>query len=404
MSQQDGLKVLLLENIHPDASERLKEAGFAVDSRAKSLRPDELRSALRGVSILGVRSKTSVSEDALRSADSLLAVGSYCVGTDNVDLGACMDLGAAVFNAPYSNTRSVAELVIGEIIMLLRGVFEKSVKLHAGAWEKSSAGAREVRGKRLGIIGYGNIGGQVGILAEALGMEVLYFDIMDKLSIGNARRCRSMAEVLEKADVVTLHVDDNPRNVGLVGEKEFAAMRPGAAFLNLSRGRVVDLKALAKSLKDGRLSGAAVDVFPEEPSANGDAFHCGLEALPNVILTPHVGGSTVEAQRNIASYVSDKLVQYVRAGDSLYSVNFPQVQLPMLKGQHRLLHIHRNVPGVMSQISTILASNGINITGQYLETNERIGYAITDIGKRYSPGVIDELRGVRATIRLRVLY
>ena len=402
--QRDNLKVLLLENIHPDAAARLEEAGFAVDARAKSLRPDELRGALRGVSILGVRSKTAVSKEALKSADSLLALGSFCVGTDNLDLGACMDLGVAVFNAPYSNTRSVAELVVGEVIMLLRGIFEKSFKLRAGVWDKTSAGAREVRGKRLGIVGYGNIGGQVGILAEGLGMEVLYYDLLDKLSIGNARRCRSMAEVLEKSDAVTIHVDDNPRNVGLIGEKEFAAMRSGAVFLNLSRGRVVDLKAMAKRLKDGRLAGAAVDVFPDEPSAAGDKFHSGLEDLPNVILTPHIGGSTVEAQRNIASYVSDKLVQYVRAGDSLYSVNFPQVQLPVLKGQHRLLHVHRNVPGVMSQINTIMASNGINITGQYLETNERIGYAITDIARRYAPDVIDELRGVRATIRLRVLY
>jgi D-3-phosphoglycerate dehydrogenase / 2-oxoglutarate reductase len=402
--QRDNLKVLLLENIHPDAALRLREAGFSIKTRGSALRAAELARELRGVSILGVRSKTAVTREALKAADSLLALGSFCVGTDNVDLPACTDLGIASFNAPYSNTRSVAELTIGEIIMLLRGAFEKSRRLHAGFWEKSSPAAREVRGKRLGIIGYGNIGGQVGILAESLGMEVHYYDVLEKLSMGNARRCRSMMEVLEKADAVTIHVDDNPRNARLIGEEQFKTMKPGAVFLNLSRGRVVDLKALGRHLKEGRLGGAAVDVFPKEPSASGDRFHSGLEGLPNVILTPHIGGSTQEAQRNIASYVSEKLIRYVRAGDSLYSVNFPQVQLPILKNQHRLLHVHRNVPGVMSQINTILASNGINITGQYLETNDRIGYAITDISKRYAPDVIEELRGVRATIRLRALY
>ena len=402
--QRDNLKVLLLENIHPDAALRLREAGFAIKTRGSALRAAELARELRGVSILGVRSKTAVTREALKAADSLLALGSFCVGTDNVDLPACTDLGIASFNAPYSNTRSVAELTIGEIIMLLRGAFEKSRRLHAGVWEKSSPAAREVRGKRLGIIGYGNIGGQVGILAESLGMEVHYYDVLEKLSMGNARRCRSMLEVLEKADAVTIHVDDNPRNARLIGEEQFKAMKPGAVFLNLSRGRVVDLKALGRHLKEGRLGGAAVDVFPKEPSASGERFHSGLEGLANVILTPHIGGSTQEAQRNIASYVSEKLIRYVRAGDSLYSVNFPQVQLPILKNQHRLLHVHHNVPGVMSQINTILASNGINITGQYLETNDRIGYAITDISKRYAQEVIEELRGVRATIRLRALY
>jgi D-3-phosphoglycerate dehydrogenase len=397
-------KALLLENIHPDAALRLQEAGFEVESRSAALPEGELRKALRGAVLLGVRSKTAVTKAALAEASSLLAVGSFCVGTDNVGLDAATDLGVAVFNAPYSNTRSVAELVIGEIIMLLRGVFEKSRLLHAGVWEKSSAGAREARGKRLGIIGYGNIGGQAGILAESLGMEVLYFDVLEKLSIGNARRCRTMAEVLEKADAVTIHVDDQPRNARLIGDREFLQMKPGSVFLNASRGRVVDIQALGKHLRSGRLAGAAVDVFPEEPAASGERFRSGLEGLPNVILTPHIGGSTLEAQKNIASYVSDKLVQYARAGDTFYSVNFPQVHLPMLKGQHRFLHVHRNVPGVLSQINTILASNGINITGQYLETNERIGYAITDIGKKYSQDVIDELRGVRATIRLRVLY
>ncbi|HAH06306.1 MAG TPA: phosphoglycerate dehydrogenase [Elusimicrobia bacterium] len=398
------LNALLLENIHPDAALRLRASGFDVRSLERALGPSELGRALKGVAVLGIRSKTRLTKEVLRSAPDLLAVGAFCVGTDNADLPACTDTGVAVFNAPFSNTRSVAELAIGEVIMLLRGVFEKSRRLHAGIWDKSSAGAREVRGKKLGIVGYGNIGAQAGLLAEGLGMEVLYFDLLEKLSMGNAKRCRSMAEVLQKADALTVHVDDRPRNAGLIGEAELRLLKPGAVFLNLSRGRVVDLKALARALKDGRIAGAAVDVFPEEPSASGDPFRCGLQDLPNVILTPHIGGSTLEAQRNIAAYVSDKLAQYARAGDSFYSVNFPQVQLPILQGQHRLLHVHRNVPGVMSQINTILASNGINITGQYLETNERIGYAITDIPRRYAADVLDELRGVRATIRLRALY
>lgn len=398
------LNALLLENIHPDAALRLKEAGFSVRSLDRALGPSELGQALQGVSVLGIRSKTRLTREVLREAPDLLAVGAFCVGTENADLAACTDAGVAAFNAPYSNTRSVAELAIGEVIMLLRGAFEKSLRLHEGVWDKSSSGAREVRGKKLGILGYGNIGSQVGLLAEGLGMEVLYFDLLEKLSMGNARRCRSMAEVLKAADAVTVHVDDRPRNAGLLGEKELGFLKPGAVLLNLSRGKVVDLKALAKALRSGRLAGAAVDVFPEEPSSNKDPFRSPLQKLPNVILTPHIGGSTLEAQRNIAAYVSDKLAQYARAGDTFYSLNFPQVQLPVLRGQHRLLHVHRNVPGVMSQINTILASNGINITGQYLETNERIGYAITDIARRYAPDVLDELRGVRATIRLRVLY
>ena len=346
-------KALLLENIHPDAAAALARAGFSVSSRPGAASEGELRRLLGGVALLGVRSRTRVTRASLARAKDLLAVGAFCVGTGNVDLGAAADL---------------------------------------------------VRGKRLGIIGYGNIGGQAGLLAEALGMKVLFYDLVEKLALGNAHRCSSQAELLRQADVVTLHVDERPRNEGLIGEKELRALRRGALLINASRGRVVDLKALARALRRGHLAGAAVDVFPEEPAADGRGFVSPLQGLPNVILTPHVGGSTVEAQRNIAAYVSEKLAGYARMGDTFYSVNLPQVQLPVLRKCHRLLHIHRNVPGVMSQINTILASHGINITGQYLETDDRIGYAITDIARTYDRGVIKSLEGIGETVRLRVLF
>jgi D-3-phosphoglycerate dehydrogenase len=397
-------KALLLENIHPNAAERLARAGFAVTCRPGAAPERALRAMLRGVSLLGVRSRTKLSALALSEAKDLLAVGSFCVGTDNVDLAAAAAQGVAVFNAPYSNTRSVAELVVGEIVMLMRRVCDKSRLLHEGVWRKSGGGARELRGKNLGIIGYGNIGGQAGLLAEALGMKVLYYDVVERLALGNAQRCATQAELIKEADVLTLHVDDRPRNRGLIGEKELSAMRPGALLLNASRGRVVDLEALARALRKGKLAGAAIDVFPDEPSGDGPGFRSPLQGLDNVILTPHVGGSTLEAQRNIADYVSERLTAYVRMGDTFYCVNLPQVQLPVLRQRHRILHIHRNVPGVMSQINTILASHGINITAQYLETDERVGYAITDIARNYDKGVIKSLEGVGETIRLRLLF
>jgi len=404
MRETRNHKVLLLENIHADAAQRLRDAGFTVRTETKALSERALTRALKGVSVLGVRSKTKVTRQVIEEADSLLAVGNFCIGTANVDQNACMDRGIATFNAPYSNTRSVAELVIGEVIMLRRSILAKSMAMHAGRWDKSSAGSEEVRGKRLGIIGYGNIGGQVGILAEALGMEVLYYDILEKLNIGNARRCRSMRDLLRKADIVTLHVDDDPRNAGLIGEREFRAMKPGVTLINLSRGKVVDLKALSRHMRKGKVSGAALDVFPKEPRLGQAAFRNSLRGLSNVILTPHIGGSTIEAQRNIASYVSDKVSRYVSQGNTLYSVNFPQVDLPVIRKFHRVLHIHKNVPGVLSQINTLLAKNGINITGQHLKTNDRVGYAITDIARKYNSDVITAMRSIPETIRLRVLY
>jgi D-3-phosphoglycerate dehydrogenase len=397
-------RAVLLENIHPDAARNLAAAGFAVTELSAAASPRDLPKLIKGATLLGVRSRTAVTRRLLQGAPNLLAVGCFCVGTDNVDLEACTDQGVAVFNAPYSNTRSVAELAVGEIVMLLRGVFDKSAALHQGRWEKSSHGARELRGKKLGIIGYGNIGGQVGILAESLGMKVSYFDVVEKLSLGNAARCPSQTELLRQADAVTVHVSDAPGNVGLIGAAQLRLMKPGAVLLNLSRGRVVDLEALAAALRSRRLGGAAVDVFPQEPAANGRGFRSPLRGLPNVILTPHIGGSTIEAQRNIASYVSEKLADYAGAGDTYYNVNLPQVRLPIMRQSHRVLHIHRNVPGVMSQINTIMASHGINITGQYLETNERVGYAITDIARAYESGLIGALAAIPETIRLRVLF
>jgi len=398
------LTALLLEGIHPDAGRTLRAAGFHVRTVEGTPTGPRLKELLRGAALLGVRSRTLMTRRLAADAGSLLAVGSFCVGTGNVDLDACADSGIAVFNAPYSNTRSVAELVIGELIMLRRGAFEKCRRMHAGWWDKSSAGAREIRGKRLGIIGYGNIGSQVGILAEALGMEVHYYDVREKLSVGNARRCRSMGELLRKADAVTLHVDDAPRNAGLIGDREFRIMKPGILLVNASRGRTVDLEALARHLRGGRVAGAGIDVFPKEPAASRARFRSSLAGLPNVIMTPHIGGSTLEAQRDIAACVTEKLRAYARSGDTTTSVNFPQVQLPVIKNFHRILHVHRDVPGVLSQINSLLAQGGINIAGQYLKTRDRIGYAITDIARQYDRKTLEALRAIPETVRLRVLY
>lgn len=396
-------KALLLENIHADAAQSLARAGFAVTCRPDAAAGDELRRLLRDVAVLGVRSRTPVSRAALEEAGGLLAVGCFCVGTDNIDLQACLDRGGAVFNAPYSNTRSVAELVIGEIIMLLRGVCDKSRRLHAGVWDKTSAAAREIRGKTLGIIGYGNIGGQVGLLAESLGMRVVYHDVVEKLSLGCAERAASASALLREADVVTIHVDNSPANAGLIGPSQLNLMKEGALLLNLSRGRIVDLAALAAALRRGHLGGAAVDVFPAEPAGNGAGFRSPLQGLPNVILTPHIGGSTAEAQKGIASYVADKLIDYMRSGDTRGSVNLPRVRLPAPRRCRRLLHIHRNVPGVLSQINRTLAAHGINVTGQYLETNARVGYAATDSARGFRRDVLGALERIPETIRLRVL-
>ncbi len=398
------IKVLLHENIHPVAADILQKEGYSVEWVERRLETEELYKKISDISILGVRTRTQINEELLKRASKLIAVGAYCVGTDQISNVATDLHGVAAFNAPYSNTRSVVELTLGEIIMLMRGIFTKSTKLHQGIWEKSSKNAYEVRGKKLGIIGYGNIGSQLSILAEALGMEVYFYDIVEKLPLGNARKCNSMNEVLKKCDVITIHVDGNPMNIDLIGEKEFSLMKDGVIFLNLSRDFVINVDALIKHIKKGKVGGAAVDVFANEPKAKGDRFATQLQGLPNVILTPHIGGNTLEAQKNIGEFVTNKIIEYINTGNTFLSVNFPQIQLPKLINAHRLLHLHRNIPGILAKINGVLAKNNINILGQYLKTSEQVGYVITDVNKKYDKNVLKELKQIPNTIRFRVLY
>jgi D-3-phosphoglycerate dehydrogenase len=399
------MKTLLLENIHPGAVAVLQENGAQVQSSGVAMDEEGLIAALDGVSILGIRSRTQITRRVLDGARNLLAIGAYCIGTNQIDLNAASLRGVAVFNAPYSNTRSVAELVIAEIILLIRRLYDKIVKAHGGVWDKSAENAREVRGKKLGIIGFGNIGSQVSTLAESMGMDVYYYDVVDKLRIGNATRVATLNELLSIADIITIHVDGNPANANLFDEREFAAMKDGVILLNLSRGHVVNIEALARNLKNGKITGAAVDVFPLEPTAGKDPFSSPLQGLPNVILTPHIGGSTEEAQENIAHFVSSKLLEYVRTGSTYTSVNFPRISLPNADGSqsHRLLHVHNNVPGVLSNINGIFAKNNVNVLSQYLRTNELIGYAIADVDKEYKDSLLDDLAKVDHTIKVRIL-
>ncbi|MBN1352078.1 phosphoglycerate dehydrogenase [candidate division KSB1 bacterium] len=401
---KNRINVLLLENIHPRAQMLYKEEGYQVETLNYSPDEKELTERIKQVSILGVRSKTRLNERILRHANRLIAIGAFCIGTEQLALDTCQQKGVAVFNAPFSNTRSVVEMVIGEIIVLIRKIFEKSNKLKQGIWEKTSAGSFEIRGKKLGIIGYGNIGSQLSTLAEFLGMEVYYYDIIEKMALGNAKKCTSMQQLLKKADIVTVHVDGNPNNRNLIGDDEFKLMKRGAIFLNLSRGFIVNLEALVKHLKNGRISGAAIDVFPREPKSDGEKFISQLQQFPNVIITPHIGGSTMEAQYNIAEFVPRNIIDYINSGNTFFSVNFPNLQLPQLQRAHRLIHIHQNVPGMLAQINSILAQHDINIIGQYLKTNELIGYVITDIIKKYDPEVITELKKIPHTIKFRILY
>ena len=401
---KNRIKVLLLEKIHKEAVRIFREEGYQVETVSGSLSDDELAERIKGVSILGIRSKTEVTKRVLEKADKLIAVGAFCIGTKQVDLQECLRRGIAVFNAPFSNTRSVVELTLGEIIVLIRKVYERSNLLHKGQWQKSAAGSYEIRGKKLGIIGYGKIGSQLSVLAEVLGMDVCYYDKTDTLALGNATRCGSLNELLKRSDVISLHIDDNPGNKDFIGEREFARMKDGVIFINMSRGFVVDLKALAKYVKSGKVSGAAVDVFPQEPKNNEEKFKSILQGLPNVILTPHIGGSTEEAQENIARFVPNKIIDFVNKGDSMFSVNFPNIQLPEFKKSHRLIHIHSNEPGILAKINESLAESNINIEGQYLKTNETIGYVITDIGKNYDEKLIQEMRDIPHTIKFRVLY
>jgi len=383
----------------------LERSGMSVSQVKNAMDEESLVAHLDGVSVLGIRSRTQISSRVVERARDLLAIGAYCIGTNQVDLNAASLHGVAVFNAPYSNTRSVAELVIAEIVFLIRRLHDKVVKAHRGEWDKSAENAREVRGKKLGIIGFGNIGSQVSTLAEAMGMDVYYYDIVDKLSIGNATRVSSLKELLRIAQIVTIHVDGNPANENLISESEFDSMNDGVILLNLSRGHVVDVDALARNLKSGKVSGAAVDVFPKEPRDRKELFSSPLQGLPNVILTPHIGGSTEEAQDNIAHFVSNKLIDYVRTGSTFTSVNFPKISLPQTDGSqsHRLLHVHHNVPGVLSHINGIFAKNNVNVLSQYLRTNELIGYAIADVDREYKDSLFDDLVKVDKTIKVRIV-
>ena len=402
MSRTIGrVKALLLENIHPDAKALLEQAGFEVQTRAGALRGADLTSALDGVTLLGIRSNSKVSRAVIESAlDGLLAVGAFCIGTNQIDLDAARTRGLAVFNAPYSNTRSVVELAIAEIIALSRHMTDKTMQMHQGVWNKSAEGSHEVRGKTLGIVGYGNIGSQLSVVAEALGMSVVYFDIADKLALGNAKRADTLEQLLSVSDFVTLHVDGRPGNAGFFGVDQVAAMKPGARFLNLSRGFVVDMDALADGLRRGQLRGAALDVFPTEPD-NGAPFVSPLQGLPNVILTPHVGGSTQEAQVDIGHYVAAKLIDYVTTGSTVMSVNLPNVSVPEIQGR-RVLHIHQNVPGVMAQLNAVLSKHQANIAFQSLATSGEVGYAVTDVTDA-EKGLLKTIAAMPQTIRVRLI-
>lgn len=393
------MKALLLENISGVAKSRLADAGFEVETISGALNGETLKQKLRGVSLLGIRSKTRISEEILQSADSLLAIGAFCIGVDQIDRSQCSRRGIAVFNDPHSNSRSVAELALGQIIMLMRRIFAASTEMHGGQWNKTAAGAHEVRGLVLGIVGYGRIGSQLSDLAEALGMRVIFSDVTDVLARGNAKRC-SFEEVLRQADIVSLHVDGKPRNRNLFGDGEFRMMKSGACFLNLSRGFVVDHEALARYLRDGRISGAAVDVFPNEPEARGP-FVSPLQGLPNVILTPHIGGSTEEAQQNIGQFVSSRLVDFLETGNTMLSVNLPHCQLEHAPDSQRLTHIHQNVPGMLLAVNAVLAKRDINIERQVLDTRGEIGYAIYDINRGCDDELIGELEKIPHTIRVR---
>lgn len=401
---KNRISVLLLENVHPKAVEIMKFEGYNVEVYPAGLDEDELCEKIKNVSILGIRSKTQVTEKVINSAKRLIGIGAFCIGTNQIDLNACLKRGVAVFNAPFSNTRSVVELAIAEIIVLMRKLVERSNAMHQGQWDKSARGSFEIRGKNLGIIGYGNIGAQLSVLAESLGMNVLYYDIEEKLALGNATKCTSLKQLLEHADVVSLHVDGRKENHNLIGADEFEMMRDEVIFLNLSRGHVVDIAALKEYIENGKIAGAAVDVFPEEPKSNDEEFTSALRGLPNTILSPHIGGSTIEAQENIAGFVPNKLIDYINTGSTSNSVNFPNLQLPKLQNAHRLIHIHENMPGILAKINQVLADHDINIVGQYLKTNELIGYVITDIDKEYDTDVIKALRGIDHTIKFRVLY
>lgn len=399
------IKILLLEGVHPSAVEIFKAAGYEnVDYYPAALPEDELLEKIAGAHFVGIRSRTQLNAQVFAAAKKLIAVGCFCIGTNQVDLKAATEHGVIVFNAPFSNTRSVAELVIAEAIMLMRGIPEKNAKAHRGEWLKSASDSYEVRGKTLGIIGYGNIGSQISVMAESIGMKVRFYDTVTKLPLGNAEQVRNLKELLQQADVVSLHVPDTKSTRGLMGAKELAAMKPGAMLINAARGQIVDIDSLCKLLESKHLGGAAIDVFPVEPKSNQEEFLSPLRQFDNVILTPHIGGSTQEAQANIGIEVAEKIVVYSDNGTSTSAVNFPQVALPAHANTHRLLHVHRNIPGVISGINQLFSQYNINVAAQYLQTNDRVGYVVVDIEAEYSNDAIAALKAIEGTIRCRVLF
>jgi len=403
--EKSKIRFLLLEGVHPSAVETLKSAGYHnIELHQKALPPEELKQAIADAHFVGIRSRTQLTADVFEAAKKLVAVGCFCIGTNQVDLKAATSKGVAVFNAPFSNTRSVAELVIAEAILLLRGVAQKNAAAHRGEWQKSAANSFEIRGKKLGIVGYGNIGMQLGVIAEGLGMQVQFFDVTNKLPMGNARQVGSLKQLLASSDVVSLHVPENRSTEGMIGAPELGAMKPGSILVNASRGTVVDIDALAQHLESGHLGGAGIDVFPVEPRSNDDEFVSPLRRFDNTFLTPHIGGSTIEAQENIGMEVAEKLARYSDNGTSTSSVNFPEVALPTHEGSHRLLHIHHNTPGIMGAINRVFSDNNVNVAAQFLQTNEAMGYVVIDIDAEYSDMALSRLAGIEGTIRCRVLF
>lgn len=403
--EKDRIKILLLEGLHPSSVEVLQAAGYSnIEYHKGSLEEAELIKAIKDVHFVGIRSRSNLTEKVINAAEKLVAIGCFCIGTNQVDLNAAAKRGIPVFNAPFSNTRSVAELVLGEILLLLRGIPEKNALAHRGIWKKSADNSYEARGKRLGIIGYGHIGTQLGIIAENLGMHVYFYDIESKLSLGNATQVHTLSELLNKCDVISLHVPETAGTKNMMGAEEFARMKPGAIFINAARGTVVDIPALCNALESGHIAGAAIDVFPEEPASNKEPFESPLMKFDNVILTPHVGGSTQEAQENIGIEVAGKLAKYSDNGSTLSSVNFPEVSLPEHRSCSRLLHIHANRPGILTQINTIFAEEGSNIAAQYLQTTAEIGYVVIDVETARSEEALTKLKAIDGTIRARILH
>ena len=401
---KEKINVLLLENVDEVARKTFVEEGYNVETISSSLNEKELIEKIKKVSIIGIRSKTILNKKILSNAKRLLVIGAFCIGTNQIDLDFTKKKGIIVFNAPYSNTRSVVEIVIGQIILLIRNIVEKNNQMHKGIWKKNSNNSYEIRNKVLGIIGYGNIGSQLSTIAESIGMKVIYYDKKEKLSLGNAKKYKSLNQLIKASNILSIHVDGKKENTNLIDKNEFNIMNKGTILINYSRGNVVNISELKKYILSGKIFGAAIDVFPKEPESNNQKFTSKLIGLPNTILTPHIGGSTKEAQKNIGTFVPNKIIDFINTGASSNSVNFPSLVLPELQNAHRFIHIHKNIPNVMLKINKILSEFEVNILGQYLKTNDKIGYVITDINKKYNKNVIKRLKDINGTIKLRVLY